>query len=145
MHNQEIQNAFATLLSTKVVKTKAQIAKELDVSRPLVTRILSGKEKASADFSKKFEVKYLKPRGETLKDWRQPRIVPPADEESGTDVEFTAANVVMNQFLLQEILEMNARLLAIQTGEKDSARIMKTARENIQNKVLKARALSAGK
>jgi hypothetical protein len=141
MHNQEIQNAFQILLYDKVVKTRAGLADALGFSRPLVTRILNGTEKASPEFTRKFEAKYLKPRGQSLKHHRELKIIKPRSSEYATAEEFIVARLAYQEFVIDELLEMMARLLALQPGQNDSATIMKMAREKIQSKVSKVQAV----
>lgn len=150
-HNQEIQNAFAALLSSKTVKNQAQVAKALGVSSPLLSRILSGKEKASPEFCKKFEEKYLKPLNQILKDWKEPQVINPGAKIHATHEEYTSAKVLRLEIMMEELMSLCASIRAHQEGlvdnkgKVDATPIRERLTRSVDAKVAKAQVLLSGK
>lgn len=141
-HNQELQNAFASLVSSKTVKNQAQVAKALNVKRPTLSNILSGKEKASPEFCKRFEDKYLKPLGQTLKEWKKPLVIIPQAAVFATHEEFASSTLLKLEFMLEEVMKQNCQILSEQFRLNNpkkkvitAAEIETRVREIIQAKV----------
>lgn len=100
--NMEILNKWvAWLRGEMTIKTKADIANSLDVSRATVSCMLTGKARISDKFMNRFAAVYLTPHGLRWSDYEEIK-------GKKKDIEYATL-----QAMMEEILEQNKQILAL--------------------------------